>query len=256
MSSHSKLPIDSLKVREQADVLGQLFDLIESSYLFVKDREHRFVRCNRAHWMMLGLGSEDEMLGKRDSDFHPPALAKAYVEEDKRVMETGSPVIDAVWLVPSTGSLEWYRCSKVPIWSGVGSDLAVVGVAGILKPYEGEGSVLPEYERLKPALMLANRSYGEGIRVRDLAKAADYSSNQFGRVFQHLFQMKPVEYLKRLRLEKAAKLLRETRKSMCDIALHCGFYDQSAFSKAFRQRNGVSPRRFRERFGGSNWAGR
>lgn len=249
MPSISKLSVESQKVRDQANILGQLFDLIESSYLFVKDRRHRFVRCNRAHWTMLGLESEDQMLGKRDSDFHPPALANAYVDEDKQVMDTGEPVIDTVWLVPSSGILKWYRCSKIPVWSDSSNDSNVIGVAGILKPYDGEGSVLPEYERLKPALSLANRSYGEGIRVRDLASAAGYSANQFGRVFQQLFQMKPIDYLKRLRLERAAKLLRESRLSMCDIALICGFYDQSAFSKAFRQRNGVSPRRFRERFG-------
>lgn len=73
--------------------------------------------------------------------------------------------------------------------------------------------------------------------------------NQFGRVFQHLFRMKPVDYLKRLHLEEAARLLRSTRLSMCEIALRCGFYDQSAFSKALRKRNGVAPRRYRERFG-------
>ncbi len=251
MATSMNLSPESRKVRDQAEVLGQLFDLIESTYLFVKDREHRFVRCNRAHWMMLGLRSEDEMLGKRDSDFHPPALAQAYVEEDRQVMDTATPVIDAVWLVPSSGSLEWYRCSKIPVLaSGPTGDGTVIGLAGILKPYDGEGAVLPEYERVKPALSLANRAYGEGVRVRDLAAASGYSLNQFGRVFQNLFQMKPVEYLKRLRLERAARLLRESRLSMCDIALHCGFYDQSAFSKAFRERNGVSPRRFRERFGG------
>ncbi|OUW19173.1 MAG: AraC family transcriptional regulator, partial [Opitutales bacterium TMED158] len=49
--------------------------------------------------------------------------------------------------------------------------------------------------------------------------------------------------------EEAARLLRSTRLSMCEIALRCGFYDQSAFSKALRKRNGVAPRRYRERFG-------
>lgn len=236
---------ESRRVREQAGVLGQLFDLVEDSYLFVKDRDHRFVRCNRALWMKHGLTGEDEMLGKRDSDFFPPALARAYVEEDRKVIETRIEVLDAVWLVPSRGALRWYRCSKLPVVEGD----EVIGVAGILRPYDGEGDVPQEYERIKPALALANRKYGEQIRVSDLASQAGYSVNQFGRIFQHLFRMKPVDYLKRLRLEEAARLLRTTRLSMCDIALRCGFYDQSAFSKSFRQRNGVTPRKYRERFG-------
>ena len=188
------------------------------------------------------------MLGKSGGDFHPPALAKAYVEEDLRVMESGEPILDAVWLVSSEGSLRWYRCSKIPIratWTG---SERVIGVAGILKPYDGEGSVVPEYERMKPALALANQRYGEGVRVSELATAARYSVNQFGRVFQQLFEMKPVEYLKRLRLEKSVELLRGSEMNLCDIALRCGFYDQSAFSKAFRRRYGVSPLRYRRRF--------
>jgi AraC-like DNA-binding protein len=245
METLQPLNDESHRVREQAGVLGQLFDLVEDSYLFVKDREHRFVRCNRAMWMKYGLSCEADVLGKRDSDFFPPALAKAYVAEDRKVMETRIAVLDAVWLVPSRGALRWYRCSKLPVLD----DDEVIGVAGILRPYDGEGEVPQEYERIKPALVLANRSYSEQIRVSDLASKAGYSVNQFGRIFQHLFRMKPVDYLKRLRLEEAARLLRTTRLSMCDIALRCGFYDQSAFSKSFRQRNGVTPRKYRERFG-------
>lgn len=248
MTEDFDLAEGALEVRREAETLGQLFDLVESIYLFVKDREHRFARCNRAHWMKLGLESEAEMLGKRDSDFHPPALARAYVEEDLRVMESGEPILDAVWLVSSDASLQWYRCSKIPIRATRGGVDRVIGVAGILKPFDGEGSVVPEYERMKPALALANRRYGERVRVSELAAAAEYSVNQFGRVFQQLFQMKPVEYLQRLRLEKSVELLRGSQLSMCDVGLRCGFYDQSAFSKAFRQRYGVSPRRFRERF--------
>ena len=236
---------DLQRVREQAGVLGQLFDLVEDSYLFVKDREHRFVRCNRALWMKHGLDCEADMLGKLDSDFFPPALARAYVEEDRKVMETELPVLDAVWLVPSRGALRWYRCSKLPVIIGD----EVIGVAGILRPYDGEGEVPREFERIKPALALANRRFGEQLRVSEMAKVAGYSVNQFGRVFQHLFRMKPIDYLKRLRLEEAARLLRSTDLSMCDIALRCGFYDQSAFSKRFRERNGVTPRRYREQFG-------
>ncbi len=248
MATNFEFSEEAWEARNEAEALGQLFDLIESSYLFVKDREHRFVRCNRAHWTKLGLESEEEMLGKRDSDFHPPALAKAYVEEDLRVMESGEPIIDAVWLVSSDGSLQWYRCSKIPIRTRRGGVERVVGVAGILKPFDGEGSVVQEFERMKPALALANQRYGEGARVSELAAAANYSVNQFGRVFQQLFQMKPVEYLKRLRLEKSVEFLRGSELSLCDIALRCGFYDQSAFSKAFRRRYGVSPLRYRRRF--------
>ena len=38
-----------------------------------------------------GLQAESEMLGRSDLDFHPPALAMQYMEEDRTVFETGKP---------------------------------------------------------------------------------------------------------------------------------------------------------------------
>ena len=169
MAQLSDLPASSLRVREEANVLGRLFDLLGTSYLFVKDTQHRFVRCNRAMWSQLGLESEDEMIGKMDRDFYPPSLADAYVEEDRRVMASRKPIVDAIWLVPTQASLHWYRCSKLPVLDS--SKDEVIGLAGILRPYEGEGRVPPEYERVKPALALAHRGFREGVSVKSLAQA-------------------------------------------------------------------------------------
>ena len=249
MAITNHLSPESLKVRANAQALGHLFDLIETSFLFVKDRDHRFVRCNRALWTKYGLSGEHEMLGKTDADFHPLHLAKAYVKEDQKVMETRKPVVDAVWLVPSRGILEWYRCSKIPISETRNGKETVIGIAGILQLCGGTGLVPPEYDRIKPALILANTNYRTGVRVAEMARKSGYSLNQFTRIFQQLFHMKPVEYIRRLRLEDAAKQLRSSPESICNVAQICGYYDQSAFSKAFKDFAGISPKDYRKQFG-------
>jgi len=243
----SELPEQLQQVRAHADSLGGLFDLMERNYLFVKDLDHRFCRCNRALWSELGLKSESEMLGNTDADYFPPSLAKDYVDHDLRVIKSGKPILGEIWLVPSQNSLRWYKINKFPIFGeSEGKGKLVIGVAGLMVPYEGAGSVPPEYERIKPSLVLANRHSGAGISVKSMAAASGYSMNQFTRVFRFLFHMKPQDYLLRLRLGKSARLLRSSDKPIIEIATLCGFYDQSAFTKAFRRHNGLTPRNYRK----------
>lgn len=245
----SELSQEALAVRNQAGVLGALFDLMDGRYLFMKDTEHRFARINRALWLEHGLSSEEEMLGKTDADFFAPSLARDYVEHDARVMRTGAPILDDIWLMPSQNSLRWYRINKLPVFDDPSSKhRKVIGVAGVMSPYEGIGAVPPEYERIRPALVLADREFASGVKVAQLAEASGYSMNQFTRVFQFLFKIKPVEYLTRLKIEEASRLLRTTTVELSEVASRCGFYDQSAFTKAFRKQMGITPQKYRQRF--------
>ena len=55
----------------------------------------------------------------------------------------------------------------------------------------------------------------------------------------------PQEFLIRLRLSKAADLMKGTSGSIGDIAAQCGYPNQLHFSRAFRKRYGLSPREWR-----------
>lgn len=235
------------KVRAQGDALGQIFDLMEESYLFMKDLDHRYCRCNEALWREFGHASEEEMLGNTDTDYFPPLVAEDYYKHDLRVIRSGQPILDDVWLVPCRNSLRWYRINKLPVFDPPDrqGDRPVIGVVGLMTPYEGAGPVPPEFDRLKPALVLANAKRGTSVTVKELAAECGYSMNQFTRVFRSLFHMRPVEFLMRLRLTRASRMLRHGDKPLAEIAVECGFYDQSSFTKAFRGHFGVTPRRFR-----------
>jgi AraC family transcriptional regulator len=85
----------------------------------------------------------------------------------------------------------------------------------------------------------------EPLRLRDLARAAMLSPFHFHRVFQVLVGSTPADFVKRIRLEKALRLMSHTRsKSLTAIALECGFSSSSDFSRSFRQRYGVAPSAF------------
>ena len=54
-----------------------------------------------------------------------------------------------------------------------------------------------------------------------------------------------MKYSKKIKIDRAKVLLLTTNKSMLDIAISLGFYDQSHFSKTFKSFEGVSPSEFR-----------
>ena len=85
---------DLLRQLDDPRVPFELFDHLPGVYLFIKDREHRFVKVNRGTLQLQACQKEDEMLGRTDFDFHPPAFASQYIEEDRRVMESRRTLSD------------------------------------------------------------------------------------------------------------------------------------------------------------------
>ena len=227
-------------------MFAEMFDVLPEVYLFIKDRRHRYVKVNRSECALHGCAAEREMIGKTDFDFHPPALAAQYVEEDRRVMAAGRPVVDQVWLVRGAdGTPRWYVSSKFPV-KGKGG--AVIGVAGVMRPYGGAGAAPGDYQRLTRACEFVLAHYGERIAVADIAKCAHLSASQLQREFRRLFGMSLGDYVLRVRLIMARRKLETTGAAVGQIALECGFYDQSHFTRAFRAETGLSPREYRRRF--------
>jgi AraC family transcriptional regulator len=85
----------------------------------------------------------------------------------------------------------------------------------------------------------------EPLRLRELARVALLSPFHFHRVFQALIGATPADFVQRLRLEKALRLLSQSRPpSLTAIALACGFASSSDFSRSFKRRFGVPPSAF------------
>jgi len=90
----------------------------------------------------------------------------------------------------------------------------------------------------------------EPLRLESVARAAGFSPFHFHRIFRTHVGESVAEFVKRVRLERALKLLTPKNwttpraPSLTDIALACGFASSSDFSRSFKQRYGVAPRRF------------
>src|ERR1700675_1204202 len=84
------------------------------------------------------------------------------------------------------------------------------------------------------------------VKLGELAHVACFSEFHFHRIFGAVSGETLNNFTNRLRLEKAARLLRYSDQSLTDIALDCGFSSSAAFSRAFRYGYDTSPSQFRK----------
>lgn len=84
----------------------------------------------------------------------------------------------------------------------------------------------------------------EPITLNQLAKAAGYSQWHTTRIFKELLNKTPFEYLRALRLSKAAVMLREDKPRIIDVAFDFVFDSHEGFTRAFSKQFGVSPKTY------------
>ena len=84
------------------------------------------------------------------------------------------------------------------------------------------------------------------VRLEELAEVACFSKFHFHRIFTAVAGETVHACANRLRLEKAARFLRFSDRSLTAIALDCGFSSSATFSRAFRDAYGTTPSRFRK----------
>ena len=102
-------------------------------------------------------------------------------------------------------------------------------------------------EHLRRARDEMDRRYAEPLDIGALAATALASEAHFIRSFKREFGETPHRYLQRRRIERAATLLRETDRTVTEIALDVGFQGLSWFTTAFREIMGETPTAYRDR---------
>lgn len=126
------IEITAYKKTEEAlanerNLLRTLIDSLPDR-IYVKDKDCRFVVCNRAIANMYGAKSPDELLGKTDFDLYPRERAQEYYDEEQQIMRTGVPVInEEKHGVDGTGDPLWGLNTKVPWRDGSGKVIGIIG---------------------------------------------------------------------------------------------------------------------------------
>jgi AraC family L-rhamnose operon transcriptional activator RhaR/AraC family L-rhamnose operon regulatory protein RhaS len=89
--------------------------------------------------------------------------------------------------------------------------------------------------------------YTQDIDVQGMAEIACMSQRSLLRHFRAATNLRPKEYLLRVRLAEACKRLRQPHASIADVAYDVGFTDCNYFTRCFRQVHTLSPTAWRDR---------
>ncbi|WP_209854627.1 helix-turn-helix domain-containing protein [Rhizobium herbae] len=99
------------------------------------------------------------------------------------------------------------------------------------------------HEDLAKSILLENL---EGdISILDVAQACDLSRGYFIRAFRQTTGMTPYQWLLNERINRARELLRASNAPLAEIAIACGFADQSHFTRVFSNIVGLTPGNWR-----------
>lgn len=102
------------------------------------------------------------------------------------------------------------------------------------------------YHYIQKALLCLNRDFASPLTLTEVAKRIHISPCYLSDLFSRIVGCRFVEYLTRLRLERARTMLREEETPIFEIATACGFGTVSNFTRAFRRAFGIAPSHFRK----------
>jgi AraC family transcriptional regulator len=160
----------------------------------------------------------------RTRDPHLESIAMLILTELKQENLGSSLYIDSLANVLAVQLLRQYSASK--------PQLAV---------YEGG---LPQ-RQLQQIFEYIHAHLERDIKLTDLAGSIGMSQFHFSHLFKQSIGTSPYQYLLQQRIERAKQLLKQTDRSIVDIALECGFNSHSHLSKQFRQFTGMTPKSYR-----------
>jgi PAS domain S-box-containing protein len=128
------LKLQESRLQESQQTLQAIVDNIPRA-IFWKDRELRFMGCNKIFADIAGASSPSEIIGKTDFDMPWNAQAEAYRKDDMDVMRTRKGKLDIEEVnVNIDGAESWVRTSKVPIVTASGEVVAVLGMFEDITP--------------------------------------------------------------------------------------------------------------------------
>lgn len=220
-----------------------LFDALPDVVFFIKDAAGRYARVNQTLAERCAGGEKARLIGKRPEEVFPAALAASYARQDEAVLKTGKPVEHQLELHIYPGhKAGWCLTTKHALRDAKGR---IIGVAGISRDLNAPSDKAGGFAELASALKHMQQHFAESLRIEDIAKKAGLSVYQFEQRVQRLFLMSPLQLLHKLRLDEATRLLRETERTLADIAIETGWCDQSAFTRHFSRYAGMAPGKYR-----------
>lgn len=226
-------------------VLTALFDLTPDIAFFVKDAAGTYVAVNESLLTRHGLRQPGDALGKRPRDICAGDFGRIPTEQDRRVLRTGKPLVNHLELqLHRPREPVWCLTSKLPLRD---SDGRVIGIIGFSSDVRSSVDTAAIPNALAAALTEFEQDLSHSVSPATLARRSGLTATRLARLTRKLFGLTPSQLIAKTRITAASQLLHETTKSVAEIAHACGYFDQSAFTRAFRTATGLTPSEYRRR---------
>ena len=225
--------------------VDRLFDGVPDIVFFAKDAAGRYMAVNDTLAARCGLAGKEAALGLTAEELFPSPLGKAFALQDREILRGGNPIRNhlELHLYPG-GRSGWCLTFKEPV---MGKNGRVAGICGISRDLHPPGDQGGDFPALSAAIDHIHRHYDEALRLPGLAEMAGLSVYQFDQRIRSLFHLTAGQYLVKVRIDAACLRLSNTSEAIAQIALSCGYSDQSAFSRQFKQAVGISPLAYRKK---------
>ncbi len=152
---------------ESARERGYLRTLLDNipDRIYFKDEKSRFIRINSALTKLFGLSRPEDAYGKTDADFYGPEHAKDALEDERRMMITGEPVLNKVeFETLHDGTRAWSLTTKIPLRDRNGR---IVGTCGISREITAIKEMESELETERNLLRVVIDNIPDHIFLKD-----------------------------------------------------------------------------------------
>lgn len=203
---------------------------------------------SESHWQ---LGQRQEFMHLYFSDEHLKQLALKVFDIDPRMLQlpeltfTNDAATEALFRHCMAKS-DWQNGNEHLAMEQVTNTILVsmlqnMNITKLTAPVKG--GLSPKTAALVCEYMQAN--FNRQVYLAELAELAQLSEYHFCRMFKQSMAQTPQAYLLAIRIEQAKLLMRTDHESVADIAVQCGFANQSHMGRYFKKLVGLSPRQYR-----------
>ncbi len=228
-----------------SELVETVFDALGDVVYCVKDRQHRYCSVNQAFAERVNVFDKSEMIGRTARDFFPPSLAEVYEGQDQVVFGHARPIQDQLERITHRdGSMGWFLASKFPL---TGTDGEITALVGISQDLHTPSDSDLELANLGSVVEYIRNNLDQPLRVEQLADRISLSQVQLDRRMKRVFRLSTKKFIIKCRLEEATRRLVNTDQPLAEIALACGFSDQSAFTRQFRAAENIPPLMYRKK---------
>lgn len=221
-----------------------LFDEISDTVYFIKDTSGKYLSINRTLVERCGLTSKDEIIGHTVDTIMPSPIGTQFFEQDEIVLKSQNAIKSKLELhLYTDGRQDWCLTWKKPLFD---ENNNIAGLCGISRDLQSKRKSGNNYTNISAVLAHIQENISTQIRIADLTKISELSDYQLDKRMKSLFGISLGQYITRERINLACNELAQTSVPISQLALKCGYNDQAAFSRQFKQSVGLTPIEYRK----------